>query len=59
MGKEEVKILYYVDDIVLIAETEDDLQQMLNRFNKRTRKYVMQILISKTARYWKTKFNQP
>jgi len=48
MNNRRLLILCYADDAVLTAESEDDLQQLLHRFNLKRRKLNMQILIEKT-----------
>ena len=44
----KINILCYADDAVLIAESEDDLQRILQAFNKQAAKLNMQISINKT-----------
>lgn len=48
MGMHKVNILCYADDAVLIAESEDDLQRMLQAFNRQAEKLNMQISTNKT-----------
>lgn len=38
-----VSILCYADDAVLIADNEDDLQKLLHKFNVTAKKYNLQI----------------
>ena len=47
MGIYKINILCYGDDAVLIAESEDDLQSILQAFNKQAAKFNMQISINK------------
>lgn len=48
MGTQKINILCYADDAVIIAETEDDLQRMLQAFHKQAGKLNMKISIQKT-----------
>ena len=48
MGQTKFKILCDADDAVLIAKSEDNLQQMLFEFNQTANKYNMSISIPKT-----------
>lgn len=48
MGNQQIGILCYADDAVLIAESEDDLQRMLHKFNTTARQYIMIISTEKT-----------
>ena len=48
MGNKEVRILCYADDVVLVAESEDDLQRLLHQFNKTAKKFNMVISTAKT-----------
>ena len=46
MGQTEFKILWYADDAVLIAESEDNLQRMLFEFNQTANKYNIKQVMS-------------
>ena len=48
MGDREIKILYYADDEVLIAVSEDELQRVLHQFNTIAKKFKMNISVTKT-----------
>ena len=48
MGSEEINIVWYADDIALIADTEDDLQRLLYNFQLSCLKFNMKISIHKT-----------
>ena len=48
MGDRNVNILCYADDAVLLAESEDDLQRLLHRFNCTAKSFNMTISASKT-----------
>ena len=48
MGSEEINIVCYADDIVLRADTEDDLQRLLYNFHFSCLKFNMKISIHKT-----------
>ena len=39
MGNKEIKILCYVDDAVLVAESKYDLQSLSHQFNKTAKKF--------------------
>jgi hypothetical protein len=40
--------ILYADDQIIIAESEDELQIILNEFNKTVKKYDMKISTTKT-----------
>lgn len=48
MDNRNIVVLCYADDVVLIAENEDDLQRLLQQFNKTVKTYNMVISTSKT-----------
>lgn len=48
MGLRSIKILCYADDVILIADNEDDLQRLLYRFQTTAEKLNMQISLEKT-----------
>lgn len=48
MGQQEIKIVCYADDAVLLANNEDDLQRLLHLFNVTAKKYNMTISTEKT-----------
>jgi len=48
IGDRKIKLLYYADDAVLMAEKEDDLQKLLYTFNTTAKALRMTISISKT-----------
>lgn len=48
MGNREIAILCYADDAVLVAESEDDLQRLLHRFNCIAKSFNMIISTQKT-----------
>lgn len=48
MGTREIKLICYADDVVLIADNEDDLQRMLYRFEQVAHELNMEISIDKT-----------
>lgn len=48
MGDQEITILCYADDAVLVAENEDDLQRLLHRFNCTAKSLNMTISTQKT-----------
>lgn len=48
MGHTDMRILCYADDAVLMAESEDDLQRLLYRFNMTAKELNMKISSSKT-----------
>uniref|UniRef100_A0A1B0D569 Uncharacterized protein n=1 Tax=Phlebotomus papatasi TaxID=29031 RepID=A0A1B0D569_PHLPP len=48
MGSDQYNIVCYADDAVLMAENEDDLQRLLQKFNISAMKYNMIISTSKT-----------
>lgn len=48
MGNENISILCYADDAVLIAENEDDLQRLLYLFNSIAKSLNMVISVTKT-----------
>ncbi|XP_057657794.1 uncharacterized protein LOC130894813 [Diorhabda carinulata] len=48
MGNREIKILCYADDAILIAESEDNLQRLIHKFNIVSKKLNMVITYQKT-----------
>ena len=48
MGDREIKILCYADDAVLIGESEDDVQKLLQVFNRTAKSLNMNISTAKT-----------
>lgn len=48
MGNEEVTIICYADDAMICAENEDDLQRLLNIFNRTGKQFNMTISAQKT-----------
>ncbi|KAI4476057.1 hypothetical protein M0802_014934 [Mischocyttarus mexicanus] len=48
MGNQDFNILCYADDVVLIANSEDNLQRLLHKFNITSKKYNMTISAEKT-----------
>lgn len=46
--KKPISMICYADDATLLAETEDDLQRQLQRFNQASTQFNMKISISKT-----------
>lgn len=48
MGNKDLNIVCYADDVVLMANTEDDLQRLLYGFYLGCRKYNMKISLTKT-----------
>ncbi|KAI4492190.1 hypothetical protein M0802_009996 [Mischocyttarus mexicanus] len=48
IGNKDFNILCYVDDAVLIANSEDNLKKLLHKFNITSKKYNMIILAEKT-----------
>ena len=54
MGDREIKILCYADDVVLIAESEDELQRLLHQFNTTTKKFKMNISVTRAMTTSKT-----
>uniref|UniRef100_A0A1B0GQC6 Uncharacterized protein n=1 Tax=Phlebotomus papatasi TaxID=29031 RepID=A0A1B0GQC6_PHLPP len=48
MGSDQYNIVCYADDAVLMAENEDDLQRLFQKFNISALKYNMSISTSKT-----------
>ncbi|XP_044767088.1 uncharacterized protein LOC123322993 [Coccinella septempunctata] len=48
MGQQEISILCYADDAVLIAESEDDLQRLLHQFTRIAASFNMKISVAKT-----------
>jgi hypothetical protein len=48
MGESMINLVVYADDIVLIAENEDDLQRMIFKFNNVRKKFSMLISNQKT-----------
>ncbi|XP_044764617.1 uncharacterized protein LOC123321211 [Coccinella septempunctata] len=48
MGLRSIKILCYADDVILMADNEDDLQRLLYRFQTTAEKLNMQISLEKT-----------
>jgi endonuclease/exonuclease/phosphatase family metal-dependent hydrolase len=48
LGKESISVVCYADDAVLLAESQEDLQNLLNKFEEASKKYNMQISIGKT-----------
>ena len=48
IGETSIPILCYADDAVLIAENEDDLQALLDRFNTNSVRLNMKISTTKT-----------
>lgn len=48
MGNQQIKILCYADDAVLVAESEDALQRQLHQFNITAKKFNMTISSQKT-----------
>ena len=47
MGEREIKILCYADDVVLIGESEDDVQKLLQVFNRTAKSLNMNISTAK------------
>jgi len=47
VGNDTVSILLYADDMVFLAETEDNLQEMLHGLHEWTNKWRMSVNISK------------
>ena len=45
---ERLSILKYADDIVLIAESPEDLQRMLNELSKWTKRWRLSVNVEKT-----------
>ncbi|EFN89395.1 hypothetical protein EAI_08616 [Harpegnathos saltator] len=50
-GIYDIKILCYADDVILIAETEDDLLRFLQAFNTKAQEYNMLLFKTKIKRY--------
>ena len=48
MNDERLSILKYADDIVLLAESAEDLQSMLNELSKWTKRWRLLVYIDKT-----------
>ena len=48
MNDERLSILKYADDIVLLAESAEDLQSMLNELSKWTKRWRLSVNINKT-----------
>ena len=48
MGDNELNMVCYADDVVLMANTEDDLQRLLYRFHLSCQKYNMKISVLKS-----------
>ena len=48
MGDKEIKAICYADDVVLIFESEDDLQRLLYKFEQTASAFNMLISTSKT-----------
>ncbi|XP_060524527.1 uncharacterized protein LOC132700944 [Cylas formicarius] len=48
MGSDEVTIICYADDAMICAENEDDLQRLLNIFNRTGKQFNMTISAQKT-----------
>jgi hypothetical protein len=51
MGESLINLVVYADDVVLIAENEDDLQRMLLKFNNVCKKFSMLISNQKTKQW--------
>ena len=48
LGDETVNTICYADDVTLIADNEDDLQRLLNRFSHSCAKFDLKISPTKT-----------
>ena len=48
MGEKKINILCYADDVVLVAENEDDLHRLLHQFNLEAKSFDMVISASKS-----------
>ncbi|EFN82444.1 hypothetical protein EAI_03118 [Harpegnathos saltator] len=48
MGSYEIRLPYYVNDVVLISETENDFQRLLQAFRRAAQGYNMEISKTKT-----------
>ena len=48
MGRKDLNIIRYADDVVLMADNEDDLQRLLYSFYLGCQKYNMKISLEKT-----------
>ena len=56
IGGRRITNLRYADDIILIATSEDDLQELVKRVHEASRKYDLLINVHKTKNYsycWK------
>ena len=58
IGGRTVTNLRYADDIVLIATSQSDLQELVDRLNRASQKYVLEININKTGDHGNTKYHQ-
>lgn len=45
---EQINIIMYADDIVLMADSEDDLQKMLDSLNNWTTLWHLEVIVDKT-----------
>jgi hypothetical protein len=52
MGESMINLVVYADNIVLVAENEDDLQRMLFKFNNICKKFNMLISNQKKQKLW-------
>ncbi|KAL6421492.1 hypothetical protein ACFW04_011244 [Cataglyphis niger] len=48
MGDRSLRILCYADDAIIVAENEDDLQRLLNKFKTTAERFNMFISLKKT-----------